>query len=158
MSMSKNTILSQIAGCQTLYRPFESLELPQAEREGAFAVKCAEGLFLLLDENGFRLLDRKAGNEYSKDRLPPPDPALDGWHAELAFAPGYVLPCDFKGDTVSLSGESIPVSVGRIRSSFYLLTGDAETLVLVLDVSRFLFYGTVHGERVGGYVKNMPQN
>ena len=158
MTMSKNTILNQIAACKTLYRPFESLELPEKERDGAFAVKCAEDLFLLTDDNGFRLLDENEGHTYSLDALPPASGDLSGWHAELAFAPGYVLPCDFADDAVSLGGDSLPVSVGLIRPSFYLVTGKAEPLILVLDVSRFLFYGCVQGERVGGYVKNMPQN
>ncbi|MBQ3865234.1 MAG: hypothetical protein II781_05280 [Clostridia bacterium] len=154
--MNSCTILEKIASREANYRPLPSLELAGTGK--AYAMKCEEGLFLVPDPDGFRLIDQTADTVYSKDRLPLPSCSLDGWHADLALAPGFVVPCDFTNNAIVLDGTKYEVQIGQIRPGSYLVTGSKDGFVFVLDVSRFLLYGIIRGTVIGGYVRNMPQN
>ncbi|MBR0144229.1 MAG: hypothetical protein IJM21_08640 [Clostridia bacterium] len=152
------SLIGRLLAAERPFTPFESLELPEETRRGAYAVKCEEDAFLLVGKDGWRFFDAAKGSAITaSDPLPPSD-ALTGWRAELAFAPEEIAVCVFKKDAILFEGERLPVRIGALRPGLFLVSGAEGKLVLILDTDRFLFYGGADGAPVGGYVKNMPQD
>lgn len=126
------------------------------------SVKCGEGAFLLLTADGPAFWDEIAGKGFGpgqKDDWPLNDD-LDGWTAEIALAQDTVLSCTFDGKMLRWENESIAIRSRKAREKLYVLSADTaeENLMIVLDTARFLVYGAVGERRLGGYIRNMPQD
>ena len=155
MTMAENKLMQLILSAEKPYRPTQSLEPAQAE--GAYAVKCEEGAFLLIREDGWRYLEEPGGRAVSPADPLPSAQDLDGWRAQLAYAPDRAVFCDFEAGALVCEGERIPVRVSALRPKLFLITGSDPRFVLILDTARFLFYGGAEGRPFGGYIRNMPQ-
>ena len=155
--MSKNKLMDLILASGKNYRPTESLELAPEKAEGAYVIKCEEGAFLLVFKNGWRYLDETGGAAVSPADALPSAQDLDGWRAQLAYAPDQWVFCDFEAGALVCEDERIPVRVSALRPKLFLVTGSESPFVMILDTARFLFYGGADGRPFGGYVRNMPQ-
>ncbi|MBR3106607.1 MAG: hypothetical protein IKH30_05395 [Clostridia bacterium] len=155
--MEKNRLTERILRAKNPYTPPLSREAdgeaPLCAVRGS--VKCEEGAFLLLTDDGPVFLDQAA----EKDTWPLTHD-LDGWTAEIAFSQDTVLPCTFNGETLRWENAEIPVQCRKPRERLYLVFSETEdgSMLLVLDTARFLVYGAIGGTLLGGYIRNMPQD
>ena len=121
-------------------------------------IKCEEDIFLIRTDDGALIYDKAAGTGFQvgKDSGPSCDD-LNGWTAELAYAPLTVATCDFEDGNLCFDGEKLPISLKNLKGKLYLLSAETEAgkVALVLDISRFLFYGVVCGKLMEGFFKNI---
>ena len=125
-------------------------------------IKCEEGAFLLLTADGPVFHDQNTGNTFCSCRTGAgmPDNDLDGWTAEIAFAQDVILPCTFDGNILCCEDVKLEIQYRKVRKQLYLLFTGTEygALMIVLDTARFLVYGAVGSNFLGGYIRNMPQD
>ena len=150
--MAERKYLQELGSPRASYRPFESLELPESLRAGAFAVQCREGAFLLLRPEGWRFRDEAAGTEIAPGDGVTPTGELTGCHADLVLGPDLTVACDFEDEALVWAGERLPVCVSQVRPRLFLLAGEDPAFVLVLDAARGLVYGGAAGVPFGGYL------
>jgi hypothetical protein len=104
--------------------------------------------------SGDKLLVSGAEDDKEKSAL---TEELAGWKTSLCFAPGLSVTCEFGKGTISYEGGKLDTECVKVRDAMYIVkaaTADG-SLTLVLDTSRFLFYGFLDGKTgVGGYIEN----
>ena len=161
-------LIQSILAQEKLYCPPACFELAGEKVEadgvtwnldGMPCIKCEEDAYLIQTEGDCVFYDRAAGEAFlaSKTAGVPYCEDLDGWTAELAYAPLTVAVCDFEKGGICVDEEKLPIFCRKLREKLYLISAETENgkAALVVDLSRFLFYGVVCGKRLSGYFKNI---
>ena len=125
--------------------------------DGALAVKCDEGLFLIYSGGHAFLYDKASGGiRIDTDVLRGTECAMPedlvGWETEFSFAPGLILTARFAENAVDIGGEVFPLKIFTVGEKRFLLLFDGGGTVL-FDAKRFLLYSAVDGRAVTGYAE-----
>ena len=129
------------------YCPPESLEC--ADSKEAYSIKCAEGVYLNVSGSGWTLRSGE-GAVLVGDLETSAD--LAGWSAELTFAPGKSMFCEFGEGSISCGGEALAAVISKLGDDLYLAAAEDGAFAMVLDMARFLFYGALNDVCFGGYM------
>lgn len=129
------------------YRPPECLECKDIS--GTYSMKCAEGVYLNVSGNGWELFS--GDSALSVEELTASSD-LDGWSAQLVFAPGKSISCEFGNNSISSDGESLETVISKVGEDLYLVHTKDGAFIMALDIQRFLFYGAWKDACFGGYV------
>ena len=164
--MAEKTLLNIVTDNGRL-RPYSmpgSSELDGAEvmPDGALAVKCEEGKYLIFSERHAFFYEQTSdgGVLADTDRLcsassAMPEEFLD-WETEFSAAPGLILTACFKENAVAIDGTLFSLKVLPTGERQYLLLFETGETVF-FDAKRFLWYSAANGRVVTGYVEVPPR-
>ncbi len=152
MPMKKSRLWNVLTADDTK-KPYGMTQTHEIGRmpEDSAAVKCTDRVFLVRVGGYAEVLDAESQMLSLADSYPAVHEA-DGFKTEISFAPGVILPTEFKDGSIVIGEEEFPVITRGIGEDILLLQIEDDELI-VFDRSRFLLYACIKGEFICGYVE-----